>query len=101
MTFEGTPASRRFFPNSIFQMSRDPDCEHALRTSCVPGWYRRFARACSKDDYSGNGLFIAKQFIDEHGGEIRISSLAGEEGHGTPVWVFLPLKTTYKVSRNA
>jgi signal transduction histidine kinase len=31
------------------------------------------------------GLFVAKQFIEGHGGQISITSQAGEEGHGTTV----------------
>ena len=47
---------------------------------------------------TGIGLFIAKQFVEGHGGEIRISSQTGGENRGTTVRVFLPLHTTYEAA---
>jgi PAS domain S-box-containing protein len=44
---------------------------------------------------TGIGLFVAKQFIEGHGGEIGIESNTGPENHGTTVRVFLPLHTAY------
>jgi len=44
---------------------------------------------------TGIGLFVAKQFIEGHGGHIEIKSRNEEEDHGTTVYVFLPLHTPY------
>jgi len=44
---------------------------------------------------TGIGLFVAKQFIEGHGGQITITSQNDEKGHGTTVRVFVPLKTPY------
>jgi signal transduction histidine kinase len=44
---------------------------------------------------TGIGLFVAKQFVEGHGGEIGIESRRNGENHGTTVSVFLPLFTTY------
>lgn len=50
---------------------------------------------------TGIGLFIAKQFIEGHGGEISIASQTDAKSHGTSVRIFLPLKTTYESSHDA
>jgi signal transduction histidine kinase len=42
---------------------------------------------------AGIGLFVAKQFIEEHGGRIGIESSCQSDRHGTIVRVFLPLHT--------
>jgi PAS domain S-box-containing protein len=47
---------------------------------------------------TGIGLFVAKQFVEGHGGQIEIESGRGEENHGTTVRVFLPASTTYDPS---
>lgn len=47
---------------------------------------------------TGIGLFIAKQFVEGHGGRIEIESRQGTENHGTTVRVFLPVTTTYDPS---
>lgn len=47
---------------------------------------------------TGIGLFIAKQFVEGHGGEISITSRTDPQDHGTTVRVFLPLSTKYEVS---
>jgi signal transduction histidine kinase len=47
---------------------------------------------------TGIGLFVAKQFVEGHGGQIEIESRRGEENHGTTVHVFLPVSTTYDPS---
>jgi signal transduction histidine kinase len=44
------------------------------------------------------GLFVAKQFIEGHGGRIEIESRQNGEDHGTTVRVFLPISTTYDSS---
>jgi signal transduction histidine kinase len=45
---------------------------------------------------TGIGLFVAKQFVEGHGGRIGIESSCESEGHGTTVRVFLPLHTPYQ-----
>jgi PAS domain S-box-containing protein len=42
---------------------------------------------------TGIGLFIARQIVEAHGGELRIESSTGEEKHGTKATVFLPVKS--------
>jgi PAS domain S-box-containing protein len=44
---------------------------------------------------TGIGLFVAKQFVEGHGGRIGIESSCESDKHGTIVRVFLPLRTTY------
>jgi PAS domain S-box-containing protein len=44
---------------------------------------------------TGIGLFIAKNFVDGHGGQISIESHTQPEKHGTTVRFFLPLHTAY------
>ena len=45
---------------------------------------------------TGIGLFVAKQFVEGHGGRISIQSNNESERHGTTVRVFLPLHTAYE-----
>jgi len=47
---------------------------------------------------TGIGLFIARQFVEGHGGSIGIDSSTEAESHGTTVRVFLPAHTAYEVS---
>ena len=49
---------------------------------------------------TGIGLFVAKQFVEGHGGHIEIQSKIDQEDHGTTVRVFLPIATAYDVSGN-
>ena len=49
---------------------------------------------------TGIGLFVAKQFVEGHGGRIEIESRNGVENHGTAVHVFLPIITAYDESGN-
>ena len=44
---------------------------------------------------TGIGLFVAKQFVEGHGGRIDIESSCSSDSHGTIVRVFLPLQTAY------
>lgn len=44
---------------------------------------------------TGIGLFVAKQFVEGHGGSIALESSVDPETHGTTVSIFLPLHTSY------
>jgi signal transduction histidine kinase len=44
---------------------------------------------------TGIGLFVAKNFIEGHGGKVSIESHTDPERHGTTVRIFLPLHTAY------
>jgi signal transduction histidine kinase len=44
---------------------------------------------------TGIGLFIAKQLVEGHDGQIKMDSNIEPEKHGTSVSVFLPAKTEY------
>jgi PAS domain S-box-containing protein len=45
---------------------------------------------------TGIGLFVAKQFVEGHGGRIGIESSCESARHGTTVSVFLPAHTAYE-----
>jgi signal transduction histidine kinase len=49
---------------------------------------------------TGIGLFVAKQFVEGHGGQINLSSCAAPEEHGTRVRVFLPTHTQYELPKS-
>jgi PAS domain S-box-containing protein len=42
---------------------------------------------------TGLGLWVVKQFIEEHGGGITVDSSTGERDHGTRFSIFLPLSS--------
>lgn len=44
---------------------------------------------------TGIGLFVAKQFVEGHGGSIKIESSADAESHGTRTTIHLPLRGPY------
>ncbi len=46
---------------------------------------------------TGIGLFVAKQFVEGHGGKIEIEGNTDAENHGTIVRVFLPISSTQDV----
>lgn len=46
---------------------------------------------------TGIGLFVAKQFIEGHGGKITIKSNQDGEAPGTTICIFLPLVTNYEM----
>jgi len=50
---------------------------------------------------TGIGLFIARQFVEGHGGHVEIESSNEPENHGTTVHVFLPMTTAYDPSSTA
>jgi PAS domain S-box-containing protein len=45
---------------------------------------------------TGIGLFVARQFVEGHGGHITLESSVESETHGTKVSVFVPLQTAYE-----
>lgn len=45
---------------------------------------------------TGIGLFIARQFVEGHGGQISLTSQTEGDAHGTCVRIFLPLHTPYE-----
>ncbi|MGB9415722.1 MAG: ATP-binding protein, partial [Acidobacteriaceae bacterium] len=40
---------------------------------------------------TGIGLFVARQFIEGHGGRIDVQSRTGPRSHGTKMSIYLPL----------
>ena len=46
---------------------------------------------------TGIGLFVAKQFVEGHGGRIWINSSTDPDTHGTKISIFLPLHTLYEL----
>ena len=50
---------------------------------------------------TGIGLFVARQFVEGHGGRITLESSVDPDTHGTRVTVFLPLHTAYEETAEA
>ncbi len=50
---------------------------------------------------TGIGLFVTKQFVEGHGGQLSITSKKDATNHGTTIRIFLPLHTLYDVSQSA
>jgi len=50
---------------------------------------------------TGIGLFVAKQFVEGHGGQIGIESRHEGEDHGTTVRITLPHVTAYEVAQSS
>ncbi|QMV18189.1 PAS domain S-box protein [Granulicella sp. 5B5] len=48
---------------------------------------------------TGIGLFVAKQFVEGHGGRIEIESNQSADRHGTTVRIHLPRVTLYDIAR--
>jgi PAS domain S-box-containing protein len=46
---------------------------------------------------TGIGLFVAKQFVEGHGGAIRVESSTAPETHGTALEIFLPVHTSHEL----
>lgn len=44
---------------------------------------------------TGIGLFVAKQFVEGHGGRIDVDTSTDPESHGTKMSIFMPLQTLY------
>ena len=49
---------------------------------------------------TGIGLFVAKQFVEGHGGNLKIESRNDAKNHGTTIQVFMPGTTAYDLSTN-
>jgi PAS domain S-box-containing protein len=50
---------------------------------------------------TGIGLFVAKQFIESHGGRIEVESNQDAIEHGTTVRIYLPSGTSYGTSQTS
>jgi len=46
---------------------------------------------------TGIGLFVAKQFVEGHGGSIRVESSTDPTHHGTTLEIFLPVHTSHEL----
>jgi PAS domain S-box-containing protein len=44
---------------------------------------------------TGIGLFVARQFVEGHGGKIQVESRTSPHSHGTRMSIFLPLESQY------
>jgi signal transduction histidine kinase len=50
---------------------------------------------------TGIGLFVAKQFVEGHGGKISVESSIDPASHGTRMSIFLPLENPYVRSQKS
>ena len=48
---------------------------------------------------TGIGLFVAKQFVEGHGGSIQVESSTAPDSHGTTLEIFLPIHTSHERQR--
>ena len=44
---------------------------------------------------TGIGLFVARKFVEGHGGKIEVQSSIDPESHGTKITISLPLQSPY------
>ena len=70
------------------------DCGVGIAAEVLPRVFDAFFTTRSTVG-TGIGLFVAKQFVEGHGGQIRIESSTDAEDHGTAIRVFLPMATAY------
>jgi signal transduction histidine kinase len=50
---------------------------------------------------TGIGLFVAKQFVEGHGGKISVESSIDPSSHGTKMSIFLPVENPYVKSQES
>ena len=50
---------------------------------------------------TGIGLFVAKQFVEGHGGRIQVTSSVDRDSHGTTMAIFLPFSNPYSAEAPA
>ena len=50
---------------------------------------------------TGIGLYVARQFVESHGGTISVTSSTDTQDHGTAVTVWLPLATEHATPAKA
>lgn len=64
----------------------------------IPKIFESFFTTKERTDGSGLGLYISKEIIENHGGELRVSSTVG---HGTIFSVVLPIETPENIKKVA
>ena len=83
------------FPDGIVLTVRDDGA--GIAEADLPRVFEAFFTTRSTVG-TGIGLFVAKQFVEGHGGRIEVESRQSPEDHGTTVRVFLPIFTKYDPS---